>query len=643
MSDMDPPKPETDLTEAHESNDSFSTTNDAQKTAESAEIAHTSVQDRSLDNGPIIASNHYNFLPLQDIPVKNGSKDDFNNTQKTDAPTAELRKQVDFGVTEFIPLLHTGSTNNPTSLTSVSLPEGLKETTDTVKTNGSPIQDNPETAKKKPSGNSDVDSGAMADDEQIDASPIMAEKKKKKKKKSKSQRGIKAPTGFEEYYVDPPTTPAEATEEQKLYDKANPFAFRIETAIQRYRARRNFDSSRKDFFDKYMTYGGVDSNPRMFTGGIDQAELKQLDAKEIATRTAINYVCTDKYEAGQKGCPWVVDFEHCVKGFLSSYVPQYYGLDTEKDVKYYTNIIFNFLNYLLHHDVCPEYNNQIYAARDICTLATKELWSSRQADRWLPGSFNMSCSTLFHGVYRRMRSVGMEWAEEEKKEDGTFEGIQDELAKKIVKMGLAWCGTNDQCKKFAELDEEGQNWPEKAERCGIEVTNIIPPTEDAKKFYHENAPELQALGRLQVRYWRNPRAAPEDLTLEEEAEEESRAKYNAANPPPPSHYDLELFLESDVLEHCFVGMKIDAEIRTLNCGISYLEEAYSTHISFFMFTANEKIAGWKDPVFYDEAEKPKNWVMPELDYGDANVEGAMKDIGIGIENEIPSTRKVAED
>ncbi|KAI9726265.1 MAG: hypothetical protein M1834_009067 [Cirrosporium novae-zelandiae] len=56
---------------------------DAQNAAESVETAHTSVQDRSLDNDPVVASNHSNFLPLLDIPIKNGTQGDLINTLRS--------------------------------------------------------------------------------------------------------------------------------------------------------------------------------------------------------------------------------------------------------------------------------------------------------------------------------------------------------------------------------------------------------------------------------------------------------------------------------------------------------------------------------------------------------------------------------
>ena len=61
---------------------------------------------------------------------------------------------------------------------------------------------------------------------------------------------------------------------------------RIEIAIQRFFAKRNLNSERKDVFDKYLAFGGVDSGPKMFSGGLDAKTLSDLTAPEIATMTA---------------------------------------------------------------------------------------------------------------------------------------------------------------------------------------------------------------------------------------------------------------------------------------------------------------------------------------------------------------------
>ena len=89
---------------------------------------------------------------------------------------------------------------------------------------------------------------------------------------------------------------------------------RIEIAIQRFFAKRNLNSERKDVFDKYMTYGGVDAGPKMFSGGLDAKTLSDSTAPEIATLTAKHSVGADKGEGDESD--FVVDFEGVAKGFL---------------------------------------------------------------------------------------------------------------------------------------------------------------------------------------------------------------------------------------------------------------------------------------------------------------------------------------
>lgn len=88
----------------------------------------------------------------------------------------------------------------------------------------------------------------------------------------------------------------------------------MQTAIQRYFAKRNFHSERKDVFDKYMAYGGVDSGSKMFTGGLDKATISDRTTEEIREMTATHFVSPGQ---GDDDDPkFVVDFEGCVKGFL---------------------------------------------------------------------------------------------------------------------------------------------------------------------------------------------------------------------------------------------------------------------------------------------------------------------------------------
>jgi hypothetical protein len=96
---------------------------------------------------------------------------------------------------------------------------------------------------------------------------------------------------------------------------------RIETAVQRYRARRKFHQQTAQVFNKFMNYGGIESGPKMF-GGSDNTDLVDKDAAEIAAMTAIHFVSQDVLNTDR----WEVDFIGVAKGFLLVVTTGHYKL-----------------------------------------------------------------------------------------------------------------------------------------------------------------------------------------------------------------------------------------------------------------------------------------------------------------------------
>lgn len=127
-----------------------------------------------------------------------------------------------------------------------------------------------------------------------------------------TSKNMLEPTGFEETYIEPPITPTEAEEEDKMFDEDKPFVERIEIAIQRFKQRRRMHEMYSKVFDKFMRYGGVESGPRMYQG-LSQTELKQMGAEEVARATAIHKVPWDRQDEKQ----WAVDFIGVGSAFLS--------------------------------------------------------------------------------------------------------------------------------------------------------------------------------------------------------------------------------------------------------------------------------------------------------------------------------------
>jgi hypothetical protein len=437
-----------------------------------------------------------------------------------------------------------------------------------------------------------------------------AGKKKKKRKKTRpaSKRGLNAPSGFEEYHADTPLTPEEYAEDLELYDPAFPFAERIITAIQRYERRRKLDSEMRDIFFKYLSYGGIDTSPNMFQGGYGKAELEDMDKNQLAAAMARTSINADKDNTDGENAAFAVDFEGVMKGFLSRRAPYYFGFEVKEQVEIITRVLRNFLNYLLHHNVCPEYKEDILAAREVCTVAYHELWACAEAQRWLPGDFNIACSTLFGGSYGKNYDGVAKWMDETV-DSSSFVGMTAEVARVVVKFAVAGAGSEEVYQKWHNLTLQNDiRVVEVHERAGFEVRRIEHCDEETKAFYTQHSPNYTPVGKIFAKPWKNPEAPPEDLT-EEECEQLETSK-NTANGWEMIEGTLweepyEFFVEEVVLEHMFVGMKVEATLHRLNCGIWFFDDVLRTFCSFDTYLCNEMMVGWKPPRAIPFVPQPK--------------------------------------
>src|SRR5215469_6354019 len=114
------------------------------------------------------------------------------------------------------------------------------------------------------------------------------------------------------------------------------------------------------------------------------------------------------------------------------------SLCNQKDIDLATRIMMNFYNYLLHHNVCPEYKDKILDARDVCVLAQTELPIIHTLDTTLPGPFNNACSFIFGGEYAQRYSDTDTWAS---KVTDT-KGMRFETARVIFTTAVGALGSN---------------------------------------------------------------------------------------------------------------------------------------------------------------------------------------------------------
>ncbi|KIX08403.1 uncharacterized protein Z518_03059 [Rhinocladiella mackenziei CBS 650.93] len=416
------------------------------------------------------------------------------------------------------------------------------------------------------------------------AEPI--KKKRKKKPKPKSQRGLDKPTGFEDFFADAPMTPAQHAEEQELYDFKLPFADRILTAISRFERTRKLSNERRDILYKYLVYGGVVVGPNNFQGEQDTEDMNKTQIAAAMTQASLT---DDKRNLGTETSVYEVDFQSCMKGFLSRRAKNLYGFDTRAQVDTLTTTLERFMDYLLQHDVCPEYRADVLATRNLCREAPAELWDTAEATRRLPGDFNIACSTLFGGSYARYYDGETWWGPEDAGE-AAFVGMKPEEASQIIHFGVAGAATEPVFAAYLA----GVNGTKQLEvtsveeNVGFEIARVIPPTQGCKEIYTTNSTHFRPVGRVYAKPWKNPDAPPEDLTQAELASTTALAKRE-----PEKEYVF--FIESILQAHLHVGMKVEATVRTLNCGIMFFDEVLNVFPSFDEYLYNEMMVGWVDP------------------------------------------------
>ena len=285
----------------------------------------------------------------------------------------------------------------------------------------------------------------------------------------------------------------------------------------------------------------------------------------------------------------------------SSFYPANYGHNPSQ-VKTACQVLRSFYQYLLFHRVCDEYKDQILIARTLCDKAEKELPQTYIAGNFLPGAFNVAASTIFGGMHAGTFVGLSEWTaelSEEERKNMQAVGMRNEIASVTFKTAVAAYGTEEQ---YDLLTSAGPTLKDikklSTESLGLEITSIQPSTKDIQEVYaHQNEVYkhklyLQTLGKMTCKPWTDTTSIKEfDLP-------KNNPKYPGGKPPPPDpNRVFEFWVEDDVLEKCFVGMKMDVTVFTLRGGITILDEIKEIFCSFYKWIPNELWVWKKGPKF----------------------------------------------
>ncbi|PHH77188.1 hypothetical protein CDD82_3635 [Ophiocordyceps australis] len=395
----------------------------------------------------------------------------------------------------------------------------------------------------------------------------VASAKKKRSSKSAAKRGPTAlpknrGTGFEEYFADPPLTPHEAAEEKEnIYAPTISFEERIQSCIQRFRARRRLHQSHVVYFNEYLFLGGIDCSTNPFAG-VDPKELKELTPAERRDATATDAVhrsadADERFYAGNL-THWSVDFTGVAAGFFSVTLPCLTDSQAE-EMGLGIQVVQNFLRYVDHHDVCPEYKEDVREALRLCDLVKDEWPVYEELRHILPGHFHTAATELF-------APPGLPHPK----------GFD---AKAVFYTACALLGEKD------ALQSSTQGGPKVVSEsdCTLEVIRVELPSADLAQHFKTLQINKQAFRQTPM-----GKAFFKPATIEE-------GLVDPVPTEPVTETETWLYFDQDVLAAMKPGTKMALRIVELDVGIRFVSMIPHVFPSYYVFLPQVLMKHYKTP------------------------------------------------
>lgn len=347
----------------------------------------------------------------------------------------------------------------------------------------------------------------------------------------------------------------------------------MQSCIQRYRSRRRLQRNRTLYFDEYLFLGGVDTSQGAYTG-LDPKELKQLTPAQRREATARHVIhegssAGDRFYDGDE-TKWAVDFSGVVAGFFSTTIINLTGLQSGP-LEEAIDVIENFLRYILHHDVCPEHEENVKDAMQVCLVAREEWPMLNALQTTLPGLFNLAATELFSTPDRDA------WAFHLFKVHHGFE------AKPVFYSTIAML---EDPTAFEFLSEHYAKLLRQYE-CTVEIAMVTPPSEGTIDRFNC----LQVMtneGTQKVRL-----APIGTITLKPATIEDGWVQPDT--PHPLEGQEIDVFFEQNILVNFKPGMKMTLEIVEIGGGLNFVRRLRNIVPSFYTYLPQELMRGFKPP------------------------------------------------
>jgi hypothetical protein len=265
---------------------------------------------------------------------------------------------------------------------------------------------------------------------------------------------------------------------------------------------------------------------------VDRQELKEMEKDERELAKATHFIDDEKHDKSK----WALDFLGVAEAYFASYFPQIYDY-TEEKLDLVCKVLENFYNYLVLHDVCGEEDirQDISATRDLVKNKVKpELMTIKELQRHLPGAFNKAVNVLFN-----------------KNDMLIVDDTEKFHAEVLIVEAFRSSGNSELAEFFL-----APNWVDKVtilKKFNKSLQVISVKRSQSSPGSTSPSTQKPPLGVLTCKPWKNVKLEVDDLP--------KGLKLDHVLPKT-----IDFWFEESVLEHCYPGMKLVAELRLLDFG-----------------------------------------------------------------------------
>lgn len=285
------------------------------------------------------------------------------------------------------------------------------------------------------------------------------------------------------------------------------------------------------------------------------------------------------------------------------------------DIKLAIDTVLNFLKYVRHHDVCPEYADNLAEACKVCELANIEMPKIRATGAAMPGDFNLACRILFCGTGKTI-SVSLAAVTNN-------DVLYEEKADKSAHVLGSWDTSIIAPKDFdadrlfkATISIQKPELIDRVLAMNEQPVQVVKTYEDAyavKDIVFSNKDIVNIYKGIKGKDGRTGAISPIGYvvlvpTIIEDGWDNhpTLAEGRADNPGKP----ISLYFEHSIMENLKVGMKMRLIICELDIGLEFVKECTAVLPSFHTFLPQALMMNYKAP-------KPNERLPPSVDDPDA--------------------------